>query len=81
MNYVYLVIEDYATDYESGKEIEAYSTLEKAQKRVKEKIKDFKKLDVSYDVEIEEPYYYEGYESGYYIKNHTSIYIQKMEVE
>lgn len=77
---VYAVIENWSADYENGETVELYNTLEKAQKRVKEKIEDFKKLDVNYDNEIEEKYYYEGYEEGYYLKNHTTIYIEEKEV-
>lgn len=85
MEYVYLLIEDYSIGSERDYYISAYSTLEKAQKQAKKRIKEFKKIGKKiYDVIIEDEYYYTGYcYTGHNIvdNDHTTIYIEEKEVK
>lgn len=80
MNKVYLVIESWSSNFENGMNINVFKNLTDAQKLVREKIDSIKNAS-DYNTELEEDYYYEGYNDGEYNENHTSIYIEEKECE
>lgn len=87
---VYVVIEDWAYDYDSGNNVEVYNTRQKALDSLQEKRKsariDFD-LEGKTDEEIEgiieeqDESSYTVYEDGYYSKNHISIRIEEKEIK
>lgn len=80
MNKVYLVIESWSSNFENGMNINVFKNLTDAQKLVREKIDSIKNAS-DYNTELEEDYYYEGYNDGEYNENYTSIYIEEKECE
>ena len=80
MNKVYLVIESWSSNFENSMNINVFKNLTDAQKLAREKIDSIKNAS-DYNTELEEDYYYEGYNDGEYAENHTSIYIEEKECE
>lgn len=89
---VYVVIESWVVDYDSGRTIAIYNTKEKALEDFKERIKSAK-IDMGFDndeddiidegnmVEEQEEDSYVIYEDGYYSRNHICIDIEEEEVK
>lgn len=89
---VYIILEDWASDYESGNNIEVYDTKEKALEDFNDRIKNAR-VDMNYDyneneqiedsdmVEEKEDDYYCIYEDGYYTRNHITIRLEVKEVK
>lgn len=74
---VYLLIDSWACDFETGRDINVYETREKALKEFEEKIKEFSSF---YDTIDKSEDSFEAYNEGEYNENHTYIYIQEKEV-
>lgn len=83
---VYVVIESWVVDYDSGRTIAIYDTKEKALEDFKERIKSAK-IDMGFDndegniIEEKEEDSYVIYEDGYYSRNHIYIDIVEEEVK
>lgn len=87
---VYVVIENWACDYDCGNDLEVYSTREKALEDLEER-KRSARIDFGLDnetdnetddiVEEQEEDSYTIYEDGYYSKNHISISIEEKEIK
>ena len=87
---VYVVLESWVVDYDSGNSMAIYDTKEKAQKDFDERVRNAK-IDMNLEqvVEIEETNMIEEkdedsycvYEDGYYSRNHISIRIEEEEVK
>lgn len=91
MNKVYVVLEEWVVDYESGSTMEVYCTKEKALEDFNERVK-YAKIDMNLEntnedlieesdmVEEKEENSYSVYEYGDYSRNHISINILEKEV-
>ena len=91
MNKVYVVLEEWVVDYESGSTMEVYNTKEKALEDFNERVK-YAKIDMNLEntnedlieesdmVEEKEENSYSVYEDGDYSRNHISINILEKEV-
>ena len=83
-NKVYVCIEDWHFECDSGVSVNVFDSLDKAKeylfKGIKEIKEEYKDSD-SEDMVIEEDNLsYSQYEEGYYIDNHSDIYILEKEV-
>lgn len=89
---VYVVLENWVVDYDSGSTMEVYDTKEKALEDFNERIRNAR-IDMNFnadeDEQIEESDMKEDkdedsyciYEDGYYSSNHISIRIEEKEVK
>ena len=89
---VYVVLENWVVDYDSGSTMEVYSTKEKALEDFNERIRNAK-IDMNFekneDEQIEDSSIVEEkdedsyciYEDGYYSNNHINIRIEEKEVK
>lgn len=89
---VYVVLEDWVVDCDSGSTMEVYDTKEKALKDFNERIRNAR-IDMNFntdeDEQIEESDIKEDkdedsytiYEDGYYSTNHISIRIEEKEIK
>lgn len=76
MNKVYLVIEDYSSDYEHGNIIRCFGTYDKAKEYFDKIIEDYKRNDMLFDEVEEDIDSFSTYESGYYSQNHNDLSIE-----
>ena len=77
---VYVVVEDWSCDFESGESIVAFSTMEKARAYMNNRIEEIQQ-EYDYDTtEITETYG-DFYNEGYYRENHTSIRIEEVDID
>ena len=83
MDKIYLVIQDYVADLNTEFKVNAYKTIESAKAALKEAVKESKPMDKQNDFEVETDTdtEYEAYLDGYYIDNHSHIYIEEVKVE
>ena len=83
MDKIYLVIQDYVTDLNTEFKVNAYKTIKSAKAALKEAVKESKPMDKENDFEVETDTdtEYEAYLDGYYIDNHSHIYIEEVKVE
>lgn len=89
---VYVVLENWVVDYDSGSTMEVYDTKEKALEDFNERIRNARidmNFNVDEDEQVEESSIVEEkdedsyciYEDGYYSNNHISIRIEEKEVK
>ena len=83
MDKVYLLIQDYVTDLNTEFKVDAYKTMDSAKAALKEAVKKSKPLDKEngFEIETDNETEYEAYLDGYYIDNHSHIYIQEVKIE
>ena len=83
MDKIYLLIQDYVVDSNAELKISAYKTIKGAKTALKDAVKESKPTDKEngFEVYTDKSTEYEAYIEGYYIDNHTHIYIKEVEVE
>ena len=80
---VYVVLESWVVDCDSGDTFEVYDTKEKALKDFKERVRNAKIDMQDYDdlIEEESENSYTNYQEGYYSQNHITIRLEERGVK
>lgn len=77
---VYVLIEKWACDYETGFNVDVYNDYGKAKIAMSNKIEEYKNNDMLFDVIENEKDYFTTYDDGYYMENHNTLMIQEKDV-
>ena len=83
MEKIYLLIQDYVTDLNPEFKVNAYKTKNGATKAFNDAVNESKPQDEEngFSIDVDTDTEYEAYEDGYYLDNHSHIYIKEVEIE
>ena len=83
MNKVYILIQDYAIQFDTELRIKAYKSMDGAKKAFRTAVEESKKIDKVNNFEVfdDTETSYTAYIDGEETENHSRIYIEEVEVE